>query len=376
MSALQELVASSDLRLLTEDVMEISADQLSQLKDVWSTWLRLAKRKGSWAAKLRQEAIVCDLEREDGLSTYMHAIPKEHRISARRFFDTGIFASRETSKALKMQNPTLTGRGFQTLLKNIDFYYSTPMSVFPFTGWDYKAIKKICHADSLPEMYSIYLSQILHKSVEKLKRNQIKFHFILVNALDIETFLPADLRYDRITTSNLWDYCPLTVLLTKFKGFLNSTNRQSVLITEANNWVRDFMPEIVFVLPQLRGMDDLNNKAVKDTGNPDILESGMSAVVEYLNITREFLMFLRASLLAASTGRDLASFKRKKEIPSLNSAVGSLGLDLRDFIRNKNRVFPFRWALNCRRVTMLRGYARALEWKLSSEAKSDEGAKE
>lgn len=337
----------------------MSTDELSQLKDVWSTWLKSSTRKGPWVATLRQTAIACDLEREDGLETYLHAIPVEHRVSARQFFDKGIFATRETSMGLNKQNPTLTGHGFHGPLNTADFYYSTPMNIFPFTGWDYKAVKKFCPADSLPEMYTIYLSEILRKSDERMKRNRIKFHFILGDALNIEACLPSGLSYDRITTSNLWDYCPLSVLLTKMKGFLNKENPQSVLITETNNWVRDYMPEIVFVLPELSGMDKLISRAIKDTGNPDILESGMTAVVEYLNITREFLIFLRASLLARSTGW-------KKKIPSLNSSVSSLGLELRDFIRNKNRVFPFKWPLNCRRVTMLRGYERALEWKLAS----------
>ena len=60
----------------------------------------------------------------------------------------------------------------------------------------------------------------------------------------------------------------------------------------------------------------------------------------------------------------------------MKALVASLGLDLRDFIRNENTVFPFRWALNCRRVTMLRGFERILEWKLPSTPDSDECAKQ
>ena len=214
-------------------------------------------------------------------------------------------------------------------------------------------------------MYSIYLSQIIHKVVGKLRKNQVKFQFILADIRNIETLLPASRKYDRITTSNLWDYCSLTGLLTKFKGHLNGTNPHAVMLTETQNWVRDFMPEMVHVLPQLWGIDDLILKALKDTQNPELANSsGMSAIIEYFNITSEFLMFLRASLLTSSTDKDLASFKRKNKIPSVKSLVGSLGLHLRDFTRNENTVFPFKWALNCRRVTMLRGFERTLEWKL------------
>lgn len=111
LSALQDLV-TTDPRTLTQDVIEISADHLSKLRDVWVTWLRLAQRKGPWVAKLRQEAISRDLGRENGIETYLHAIPKEHRSSAQRFFNTGIFPSTENVEELRRQNPTLTGRGY------------------------------------------------------------------------------------------------------------------------------------------------------------------------------------------------------------------------------------------------------------------------
>ena len=365
LSALQDLV-TTELHTLTEDVMEISADQWSNLRDVWVTWLRLAKRKGPWVANLRREAILRDSGRENGIETYLHAIPKEHRVSAQRFFNTGIFPSTGNAEELSKQNPTLTGRGYHWLSSISEYHYNIPMDVLPFTGWDFSAIKKSCHVDSLPEMYSIYLSQIIHKVVGKMKKDQVKFQFILADVLNIETFLPASLKYDRITTSNLWDYCPLTVLLTQFKGFLNGTNPHAVMLTETDNWVRNFMPEVVHVLPQLWGIDDHIRKALHDTQNPELANSsGMSAVVEYFNITSEFLMFLRASLLTSSTDKDLTSLKRKNKMPSVKSLVGSLGLHLRDFTRNQNTVSPFKWALNCRRVTMLRGFERTLEWKLS-----------
>ena len=363
LSALQDLV-TTELGTLTEDVMEISADQLSKLRDVWVTWLGLAKREGPWVAKLWQEAISRDLEREYGMKTFLHGIPEEHRISALRYFSTGIFPSTENAEELCKQNPTLTGRGCRRNSNTTEYFYSTPTDVLPFTGWDFSAIKKSCHVDSLPEMYSIYLSQIIHKVAEKLSKNQVKFQFILADVQNIETFLPVSLKYDRITTSNLWDYCSLPGLLTKFKGFLNGTNPHAVMLTETQNWVRDFMPQVILFV-QFWGVDDLTRKALQDTQNPELANSsGMAAHVDYLNLSSEFLMFLRASLLVSSTDKDLASLKRKNKIPSLKSLAGSLGLHLCNFTRNENTVCPFKWTLNCRRVTMLTGYERTLEWKL------------
>ncbi|XP_078367783.1 uncharacterized protein LOC144651708 [Oculina patagonica] len=367
MSALHDLVTTAELRTLTEGVMEISADQLSQLKDVWVAWLRLAHRKGSWVEELRQEANSRDLQRESGIKRYIHAIPKEHRLSAQRYFDTGIFSSSTTKgETLTQQNPTLMGRGFLWLSDNSEFQYSIPVDVLPFSGWDYKAMKKFCHADSLPEMYSIYLSNILNQAVEKLQRNQIKFRLILADILDIEAFLPVNLKYDRITTSNLWDYYPLAVLLTKFKCLLKDTNPHAVMLTQTLNWAKRNL-EFAHLLhcSSISDQIDLDSRAMKDTRNPELVNlSGMAGVIEYRNITREFLMFLRASLLTSRTDEELSSLRRKKKLPSIISLFGSLSVYFRDFIRNENTVFPFRWALNCRRVTMLKGFERTLEWKL------------
>ena len=384
MSALQELVATTALCNLTKGIVEISADHLSQLQDVWRSWQRLAQRKGSWLAEQRQHANSLDPHRDIGMKRYIDTIPKEHRISVQRFFKTGIFASTAIAiKDLTQQNVTLTGHGFRIPRSwkcYHEAYYSLPGDALPFTGWDYSAVKKISYDDSLPEMYSIYLSQILQKSVEKLSRNQVKFHYILADFLNIEAFLPADLRYDRITTSNLWDYCSPPVLLTKFKGFLNSANPHAVMLTTTLNWAEDANFQHIIhpvCISNQRDLSDLEKRASKDTQNPELVQlTEMSALIEYLNTTREFNMFLRASLLTSFSHDELVSFKRKHKLPSVKSLVKSLGLHVRNFIRNENTVLPFRWALNCRRVTMLRGYERALEWKLPSAAENNDSPKE
>ena len=362
--ALQDLVTTNELLTLTGGVMMVPTEHLSQLHIVWTEWLRLLKREGPWVEYSRQVANSSDPERMDGVSVYMHGIPVEHRKSAQHFLDTGIFHSSRNAPELTRQNVTLTGRGANHFTADCNFHYSIPTDLLPFTGWDYREIKKTCYSPSLTEMYTIYLSGILQKSSQKLKRDQLRFRFLLCDIANIEAWLPSDLTFDRITTSNLWDYFPLAVLLRKLKDFLNTSNSHAVMLTETKNWVRDVMPEIMHVLPYRLGVDELCKIALQDTGNPELAySSGQPAVVEYLNLTSEFLMFLRASLLASCPDKELASFQKKKEIPSVKSLASSMGLQIRDFIKNKNKVFPFRWALNCRRVATLRGYDRALEWK-------------
>ncbi|XP_068722766.1 uncharacterized protein [Montipora capricornis] len=363
--ALQDLVTTNELFKLTGGLMMVPTEHLSQLQIVWTEWLRLSKRKGSWVEDSRQEANSSDPKRNEGISVYMHAIPIEHRKSAQHFLDTGIFHSSRNTPELTRQNVTLTGRGAIHFTADRNFHYSIPTDVLPFTGWDYREIKKSCYSTSLTKMYTIYLSGILQKSSQKLKTDQVRFRLLLCDVANIEAWLPSDLTYDRITTSNLWDYCPLAVLLRKLKDFLNTSNSHAVILSETENWIRNFMPELIHVLPYRLGVDDLCKRALRDTGNPELAHStGVSAVVEYLNLTSEFLMFLRASLLASCPDKELASFKRKNKIPTVKSLASSMGLQIRDFIKNENTVFPFRWALNCRRVSMLRGYERTLEWKL------------
>ena len=101
------------------------------------------------------------------------------------------------------------------------------------------------------------------------------------------------------------------------------------------------MLETVYELPYRYGKDDLNKKALKDTRNPELVYlAGLSNIVEYLNLTDKFLMFLRTSLMVSCTDKEIASFKKKKKIPSVKSLVASLRPYLRDFFRNENTVFP------------------------------------
>ncbi|XP_068724453.1 uncharacterized protein [Montipora capricornis] len=370
--ALQDLVTTNELRTLTGGVMMIPTEHLRQLQIVWTKWLRLSKRKGSWVEDSRREANSFDPERNDGVIVYLHAIPIEHRKSAQHFLDTGIFHSSRNALELTRQNVTLTGRGSHPFTADVNFHYSIPTDVLPFIGWDYREVKKTCYSTSLPKMYTTYLSGILQKSSQKLQRDQLRFRFLLCDVANIEAWLPCDLTYDRITTSNLWDYCPLAVLLRKLKDSLNTSNSHAVMFTETHNWVRDFMPEIMHVLANRLTLDDLCKRALQDTGNPELAYlAGQPALVEYQNLTSEFMMFLRASLLTSCPDKEIAAFKRKKRIPSVKSLASSMGLQIRDFIKNENTVVPFRWALNCRRVVMLRGDERALEWKL---VPTDEGS--
>ena len=142
-------------------------------------------REKQWHTKL----YACHPQRTQGFHTTL--------------YDTGIFHSTTNAKEVTRQNPTLTGRAMLQRSSPTEFQYNIPSDVLPFTGWDYKAIKKVCYDKSLPNMYTLYISNILQKSFSKMTSDRVKFHFILYDFLKIESFLPGGLRYDHITTSNL-----------------------------------------------------------------------------------------------------------------------------------------------------------------------------
>ena len=361
MSALEELSTATNLCSLTRGLMQASNDHLEKLKKVWQVWLSHSSRpQPNVVTKQREQRFASNSESEGGNKRYVNSLPKEHKSSARNWFQTGVMLPKDLRKNLTCENPTLTGfsSDFSGLITQ-EFKYLIPCDVLPFTGWDYLAVKKISHDASLQKMYSTYITHVLVKCAPRLMEDKVQFHIVPTNCLDIAPFLPADLRYDRITTSNLWDYISLTNLLIKFKNVLNSENRHSVMVTETINWPQNFMPEIL-EQPVLQGTRDLEEVALKDTNNPVLVaSSGMTTFVEYQDLTAQFITYLRASLLGNTSDAQLTTLKR---VPSLSTVTQNLGLQLRDFLKNENTVFPFRWAVNCRRVNMIRGFERALEW--------------
>ena len=191
---------------------------------------------------------------------------------------------------------------------------------------------------------------------------------ILCDYMMIDPSLPVDLTYDRIATSNQSDYISFPALLTKFKGYLNASNSHSVLMTEMHNWVDDFLPEVkgdIFLRAP-----ELTPKVVKDTNNPLHVATGhLTSLIEYHNIIPDFQLYLRADLIESHTETELESFRRqRKKLPSIKTIIADLGLELRDYVRNENIVFPFKWAVNCRRDNLNRGHEFTLEWTLPTSS--------
>ena len=341
----------------------MAQDHLRTLLQVWRTWLDLSSRDGDWITEERRR-ILQSPGSQKGIKLYLDQIPKEHQESASNWFENGILLSKASRKELTRENVTLTGLPVASLNQSdcpYPFTYILDPAVIPFVSWDYKDVKQHFHCASLLKMYSQYVGHLLETCVATLSTAQIKFHFLLCNCMEMVPFLPPERKYDRVTTSNIADYVPLTSILDMCKPLLNTANNSAVIITEFHNWheptsLNETLLRHFSQLPQ-----SFLQKVLEDTQNHAIAFSyGRVAYMDYYDLSEEFIQFLRAALLVSDYDHEILDKVNQRR--TWRSVADYNGLVARNFLYRQNRLFPFKWMLNCRRVTMMSGFARVVEW--------------
>ena len=355
---LKELVLASSLEELTNGAMKMNQGQFERIVEVWRTWLQLSFREEDWITEAR-DRLFKNFKAQESMKLYLEEIPQEHKKSASDWFANGVLSPNESPKMLPRENFTLTGSNFQVSGNKGPFTYIIKSSTTPFSGWDYKDVKQWGHSSSILKMYSDYVSYVLEKCALKLSTGQVKFHFLLCNCMEMTPFLPPGRKYDRVTTSNIADYVPLTRLLDTCEPLLNPSNCSSVITTEFHNWVEhtNVMDEAALRAYFLPRGDSFRRKVLEDTKNPDIAYStGYKAFMDYHDHSAEFIQFLRAALLVSEIP-DARNHRR-----TWTAVADYNGLIARNFLRCQNRVLPAKWMMNCRRVTMRNGFVRAVEW--------------
>lgn len=357
-SKLQELVEASSLEELTKGTMKMNQGHFQRLVEVWRTWLDLSSRQEDWITEARNKRFK-SFDAQEGMDLYLKEIPKKHKESASDWFANGILSPKESRKELLRENFTLTGSDFQLNRNKGAFSYLIQSSVLPFAGWDYNEVRQWGQSASLLKMYSEYVSHLLKKSALKLATGRVKFHFLLCNCMEIARFVPQGSRFDRVTTSNIADFVPLPSILDTYKPLLNVCNPFSVIITEFLNWsvYTDVKKELLERAHFMPKGDSFRQKVLEDTKNPAIAYSrAYQSLVEYHDHSGKFLQFLRAAVLVSRPPDEGNRRRTWKSVADYN------GLVARDFNRCQNRVFPAKWMLNCRRVSLLNGFERAVEW--------------
>ena len=357
-NALEELIQTSSLEELTGDTMRMEQNQLKEVTHVWRTWLDLSSRKEKWISEARRRRFD-NPQAKEGMKLHLAEIPKEHKKSASDWFANGILSSKESRGALFFENFTLTGSDYQISRNRGPFSYIIQSSVSPFLSWDYSDVCRVSRAPSILKMYSEYVGQVLKKCSVRLATRQVKFHFLLCNCMEITPFLPPDRKYDRVTTSNIADFVPLGTLLDTLLPHMNLNNPLSVIITEFQNWVQftDWQFKAAKFACDLTRGDNFRKKVLEDTKSHAIAYSdARQAFVEYQDHSVEFITFLRAALVASEVPFQSNRKQTWSSVADYNELI------VRNFLRCQNRVFPAKWLLNCRRVTMLNGFERAVEW--------------
>ena len=307
-----------------------------------------------------------------GRETYFTAIPQKHVRSAKKWMEDGLFL--RSDMPAFAENPTLTGYGIDR--PAYSYSYRVISDILPFTGWDYLEVKKFKNVNSLITMYGAYIENILRVVMKKMSTKQVSFQIILCDCLVVEQHIEEETKYDRILTSNLMDYIMLPRLLEVCSRKLNHENPFATIVTETHNWIRDFCPEAdigdsrKISFNMIAQWFKLKETALEDTNNPRQVDGGL-AMREYLDNSAEFIDFIRALFHAISVGNrryDDADPIDIPKVPTVKVLGNEFQLKLRDGFRNENRIAVFKTAVNRRRVTMIDGIERILEWvSLDSE---------
>ena len=303
---LRELIKASSLEEMTGGAMKMNEKHFQRISEVWCTWLQLSSRKGGWITQVRRKCFQ-NFESFREMNLYLEEILEEHKQSASVWFADGILLPKTSRKELPRENFTLTGPDFSYNRNMGEFTYNIHSSDTPFRGWDYKDVRQWGHSSSILKMFSEYVSHVLEKCALKLASGQVKFYFLLCNCVELAPFLPPDRKYDRVTTSNIADYVPLTTILDTFEALLNPSNPSSVIVTEFLTWT-EFTNVNTEAANQAASMPrghSFRRKVLEDTNDPSIAYSETyEAFVDYRDDSAKFVQFLRASLLLSEVPDD------------------------------------------------------------------------
>ena len=363
--SLDELIgftSAQDLHSKTAGLITVEDTQFKQLQDVWKSWLGLRVEGTQWIQKQREKAIKSNIEIVTRNAAYIANVPVEHASSLTKWIEDGVF--KRTQAPTFAENPTLTGVDLSS--RYAPYSYGVVADLVPFSGWDYLEVKKFKSSNCLVTMYGDYIECILRNFMKKLSIQQVSFQIAICDCTHIKQHLEANTVYDRILTSNLMDYVFLPTLLKLCSEMLNHTNHHATIITETMRWSRDIMPEadITFPFNAMAVIPKLTRIALEDRKQSSFSDDNGISVTEYLDNSFEFSNYLRALFYAhrLKSVEDSESTNKKPASPAMKELGNEFQLRLRDGIRNENRIVFFRPAINRRRVTIVSGVQRYLEW--------------
>ena len=105
----------------------------------------------------------------------------------------------------------------------------------------------------------------------------------------------------------------------------------------------------------------LMRTVMQDTNDSRLICDAVTNFREYFDNSNEWLEYLRAVFYVYRKRHGTGSFKTSK-LPALKDLGNEFQLRLRDGFRNENRIVFFKQAINRRKVTMVSGLERYMEW--------------
>ncbi|XP_070538595.1 uncharacterized protein [Ptychodera flava] len=375
----------------TKGKLVVMEDDLEQFKSIWSAWMTSLQSGGPKGHIIEQRNVstVVDPKCSTGRRIYINSVPRRHLQSLQEYLKCGLLLPSSDPKKQEavFQNVTLLcinplrdnsvkpipfselsliGMVAQQFREEL-LVYPVESDKLPFTCWDYLEASLYTDVNCVPKMYCSYISHLIEKFIGVADRGQTSFHVLLGDCFQLGPTIEGK-SFDRIATSNLADYYGVPAILDYFKPFLNSLNPHSLIITESMNWLRHLKAVEPDPVDKKFNFDMMAGIA-RDTGNP-IENLGYlgspTTFREYCDDRTMFMNYLRIDLLASRI-RKSGRKPTRKDIPNYSDATTYNGFRLRDFNHELNRVMPYRWKVNKRRVTQLTGQERGLEWYLTKD---------
>ena len=384
-AALRELVqlSSESLYDVIKHMMSISEADLIYLREIWEIWVALeCQRSKDDSINLRQQRNIVfekDTGAKDGLPQYLRRMTAADSKFMKKWFDHGLFLPKDMHHgSLLYDNPTLTGRpslkyeskrtrnkaGMHTP-KEFKFLYCLGTDSFPFKVWDCLRVSEFIDEPGLSVMvkYHRYVSHLLQQVISVISQGRLTVHIFLANCLDFPNhhLTLAMPNYDRIFTSNISDLVGHAKLLKTFKSLLNIDNKYSVLVTQTMNWIITFTSEADVQHTSWMEVMKYVGMCHEDTGWNHNMSMDVNNHREYFNNTNWFLAYLRADIMGGGVGVPVM-----EHVPTLNEVMNYNGMRMRDFRKERNRLVPFQYRVNKRKITLLNGMDRNVEWYLPS----------
>ncbi|XP_071807525.1 uncharacterized protein [Asterias amurensis] len=382
-ATLKDLVKENSKSLCeaTNGVVRVDDADLVYMREVWEGWLTLeCERSKDDCINLRQQRKFIfekDTGAQDGLPQYLRRLSPADMKFMKKWFDHGLFVAKDTHHgSLLFDNPTLTGRPSMTYEsrktrlaagmhspKDFKFVYCIGTDSFAFKVWDCLRVEEFTDVPGLSVMvrYHRYVSHLLQNVLGVIDQGRLSIYMSLANCLDFPNhhLTHAMPHYDRIFTSNIADLVGHAKLLKTMKPLLNVDNKYSVIVTQTMNWIITHTPDADVQNTSLTELGKAVQMCSQDTGWNRNMSMDVNNHREYFNNTHWFLAYLRADIMGGGIG-----IPAMDHVPTLNEVKSYNGMQMRDFRKVRNRLVPFQYRSNARKIALLNGMDRNVEWYL------------